>query len=89
MSVNVFKLWVARDRSYLADGAGGVGGGDVGDLDLELAVVAGRAAIGGGRFGLDVLSDALGDGRSDSDGREGNGGGSVAHIDDWLGWLVG
>lgn len=69
------------DRSYLVDGAGSVGGGDVGDLDLELAIVAGRATRGGRGVGLDVLSDALGDGRSDSSGRKGDGGGSVAHVD--------
>lgn len=86
MLVSVLKCWDSFDRSYLVDGAGSVGGGHVGDLDLELAIVVGRAAGGSRGVGLDLLGDTLGDGRSDSDGREGNGGGSVAHVD---GWLVG
>jgi len=65
----------------LVDGAGSVGGGHVGDLDLELAIVAGRAAFGGRGVRLDLLSHTLGDGRGDSDSREGNGGGSVTHFD--------
>jgi hypothetical protein len=84
MSVCGFKRWDGSDRSYLVDGAGRVRGGHVGNLDLEVAIVVGRAAIRSRGVRLDLLSDALGDGRSDSDGREGNGGGSVAHVDCWL-----
>lgn len=52
----------------------GSGCSDVGDLDLELATVVGRAARGSRAVGLDLLSDTLSDGRGDDGGREGNGG---------------
>jgi hypothetical protein len=68
------------------------GGRDVGDLDLELAVVVGRASSGSRGVGLDLLSDTLGDGRGDNGGREDSGGSDgVTHVGGgWLmcGWLV-
>lgn len=61
------------------NGALGAGAGDVGDLDLELAVVAGRTALGSRVVRLDLVSDALG--KSGNGGREGDGGGDgVTHI---------
>ena len=69
-------------RTNLVQGALGGGLGDVDDLDLEVAVVARRAARGSSRVGLDVLGDTLGDGRGNDSGREGDGGSDgVTHID--------
>lgn len=57
----------------------GGGRGDIGDGDLEVAVVVGRASLGSRGVRLDLVGDTLGE--SDNSGREGEGGGnSVAHI---------
>ena len=69
-------------RTNLAQGALGGGLSDVDDLDLEVAVVASRAARGSSRVGLDVLGDTLGDGRGDDSGREGDRrSDGVTHVD--------
>ena len=78
--------WFLR-RTNLGQGALGGGLSDVDDLDLEVAVVAGRAARGSSGVGLDVLGDTLGDGRGDDSGREGDRrSDSVTHID--CCWLI-
>ena len=73
--------WFVR-RTNLAQGALGGGLSDADDLDLEVAIVARRAARGSSRVGLDVLGDTLGDGRGDDSGREGDRrSDGVTHID--------
>lgn len=76
--------WILR-RTNLVQGAPGGGLSDVDDLDLEVAVVVGRAARGSRGVGLDLLSDTLSDWSGDNSGREGEGGSDgVTHIDGWL-----
>lgn len=80
--VSMVSIIVGNSRcTNLVERALGVSGRNVGDLDLEVAVVARRAARGCRFIGLDLLSDALSDRRGNDSGREDNGGSdSVAHI---------
>ena len=74
-------------ETNLVQGALGSGLSDVDDLDLEVAVVVRRAARGSSRLGLELLSDALSDGRGDDSGREGDSGSDgVTHVD--CCWLI-
>ena len=79
--MTIIAGWFVR-RTNLAQGALGGGLRDVDDLDLEVAVIARSGARGSRGIGLDVLGDALGNGRCNHSGREGDRrSDGVTHVD--------